>query len=429
MSNKGATRRDFVAGFATGAVVAATAAHGASHSAGPSQGLPTGADDRAYMLGILEKMAAPVLGLMSRGRLQRDWMPELSPTWDGRNPKVAYMECFGRLIDGLAPWLSLPNESTVEGRLRGRLREEALASYTHSVDPKSGDYLLWNAEGQPLVDSAFFTSALLRAPRTLWEPRESSTKRRVVEHVQGLRRVSPPYTNWLLFAAMNEAFLLSVGAQWDPMRIELALRKFGEWYVGDSWYADGERFHFDYYNSFVIHPMLTLILETLAARDIRFQSRLPIPDLHSVQIKRMQRHAEQMERLVGFNGELPPIGRSLTYRTAAHQVLGLLAWRKQLPASLPEGQARAATVAAQRRIFGDPTNFDEQGFLTLGFSCHQPSLANIYSNAGSMYIASESLLALGRAADDSYWICESLPWTTRLAYSGGEFPQDSYVSY
>jgi hypothetical protein len=374
-------------------------------------------------------MATPVLEPMSRGRLQREWTPELSPTWDGRNPKVAYLECFGRLIDGLAPWLSLPDEPTAEGRLRSKLREKARASYAHSVDPKSGDYLLWSAEGQPLVDSAFFTSALLRAPRALWEPLDGVTKRRIVEHIQGLRRVSPPYTNWLLFAAVNEVFLLSVGAQWDPMRIELAVRKFGEWYVGDGWYADGERFHLDYYNSFVIHPMLALILETLAAKNIQFQSRLPIADLLSVQIKRMQRHAEQMERLVGFNGELPPFGRSLTYRTAAHQVLGLLAWRKQLPESLPEGQARASTVAAQRRMFADPTNFNEQGFLTLGFSRHQPSLANIYSNAGSMYIASESLLALGRAADDSYWTCESLPWTTRLAYSGGEFPQDNYVTY
>lgn len=33
-----------------------------------------------------------------------------------------------------------------------------------------------------------------------------------------------------------------------------------EWYSGDAHYADGEEFHFDYYNSFVIHPMLTDIL-------------------------------------------------------------------------------------------------------------------------------------------------------------------------
>jgi hypothetical protein len=429
MANTGPTRREFVAGMATGTVLAPGIAAAAAPVLASKATLPSGQDDRAYMLEILAKMAVPVLERMARGRLQREWMPELSPTWDGRNSKVAYLECFGRLIDGLAPWLSLPDDESSEGKLRRGLREQAQAAYAHGVDPKSPDYLLWNAEGQPLVDSAFFTSAFLRAPAALWEPLEPVTKRRIIEHIQGLRRISTPYTNWLLFAAMNEAFLLAVGAQWDPVRIEFAVRKFEEWYVGDGWYADGERFHFDYYNSFVIHPMLALILETLAARNVKFQSRLPIPELLSVQVKRMQRHAEQMERLIGFNGELPPFGRSLTYRTGAHQVLGLLAWRKQLPASLQEGQARAATVAAQRRMFADPSNFDEKGFLTLGFARHQPSLANIYSNAGSMYIASESLLSLGRAADDVYWTCAALPWTTRLAYSGGEFPQDNYVSY
>jgi hypothetical protein len=435
MANKDPTRRDFVTGMAGGSLLSAGFA-GAAPAASPSApstpadaALPNGADDRRYMLGILERMATPVLGPMSRGRLQREWSPELSPTWDGRDARVAYMECFGRLIDGLAPWLALPAEQTAEGKLRRTLRDQARAACVHCVDPKSPDYLLWSAEGQPLVDSAFFTSALLRAPDALWAPLDAATKRRIIEHIQGLRRVSPPYTNWLLFAAMNEAFLLSVGAQWDPLRVELAVRKFGEWYVGDGWYADGERFHFDYYNSFVIHPMLALILETLAAKSVAFQSRLPVVELLALQIRRMQRHAEQMERLVGFSGEIAPIGRSLTYRTAAHQVLGVLAWRKQLPASLPEGQVRAATVAAQRRMFADATNFDARGFLTLGFSRHQPSLANVYSNAGSMYIASESLLALGRAADDTYWTCEPAPWTSRLAYSGGEFPPDNYVAY
>ena len=43
---------------------------------------------------------------------------EVSPTWDGRNKKVTYMECFGRLMAGLAPWISLPDDDTAEGRER-----------------------------------------------------------------------------------------------------------------------------------------------------------------------------------------------------------------------------------------------------------------------------------------------------------------------
>ncbi len=428
--NNGLERRDFLAAMAGGLAGGAVLASPSAMAQGVTSisALPDGAADRAYMLALLEKMATPVLGRMAQGRLQREWKLELSPTWDGRDPRVGYLEGFGRLIDGIAPWLALPDDATSEGRLRARLREQALQSYTHAVDPKSPDYLLWKGAGQPLVDSAYFTSALLRAPDTLWKPLDAKTKARIITEIQGLRRISPPYTNWLLFAAMNEAFLLSVGAEWDPVRLDLAIRKFEEWYVGDGWYADGVHFHFDYYNSYVIHPMLTQILEVLVATNASFNS-LGAKDRLPIQIKRMQRYAAQTERVIGPDGAYAAIGRSLTYRTAAHQPLGLLAWRRMLPLTLPAGQVRAATIAAQRRVFADPSNFDVDGFLTIGFTRHQPSLGDWYSNAGSMYIAAESLLSLGLPASDPYWTDAPKPWTMLLAYQGEDFPKDYYVDY
>lgn len=418
-------RRAILTGMATG--TAAFAAMPSLAKAGEAAPVAANADDRSYALALLERMASPVLSRMARGQLQAQWKPELSPTWDGRNPKVAFLEAFGRLIDGIAPWLALPDIDGAEGRLRARLREQALASYVHSVDPKSPDYLLWQAEGQPLVDSAYFTSALLRAPQTLWEPLDRTTKDRIIKEIQGLRRVAPPYTNWLLFAAMNEVFLLSVGAQWDPIRVDLALRKFSEWYVGDGWYADGEHFHFDMYNSYVIHPMLTQIWDVLVRCNARFNALDPKERL-AIQIQRMQRFGEALERMIGPDGAFPPVGRSLTYRTAVHQPLAYLAWRKLLHAKLPEGQVRAATMATQRRIFADPSNFDADGFLTIGFARHQPSLGDVYSNAGSMYITSESLLALGLPASDSYWTAPAQPWTMRKAYAVQDFPKDYYIA-
>ncbi len=418
-------RRAILTGMATG--TAAFAAMPSLANAGEAAPVAVDADDRSYALALLERMASPILSRMARGQLQAQWKPELSPTWDGRNPKVAFLEAFGRLIDGIAPWLALPDTDGAEGRLRARLREQALASYAHSVDPKGPDYLLWQAEGQPLVDSAYFTSALLRAPQTLWDPLDRATKDRIIKEIQGLRRVAPPYTNWLLFAALNEVFLLSVGAQWDPIRVDLALRKFSEWYVGDGWYADGEHFHFDMYNSYVIHPMLTQIWDVLVRCNARFNALDPKERL-AIQIQRMQRFGETLERMIGPDGAFPPVGRSLTYRTAVHQPLAYLAWRKLLHAKLPEGQVRAATMATQRRIFADPSNFEADGFLTIGFARHQPSLGDVYSNAGSMYITSESLLPLGLPASDSYWTVPAQPWTMRKAYEGQDFPKDYYIA-
>lgn len=390
--------------------------------------LPDGASDRGYAIDLLRRMAEPVLGRMARGRLRAEWSPELSPTWDGRNPGVAYLEAFGRLIDGIAPWLALPDDGSAEGRLRGRLRTQALESYTHSVDPRSPDYLLWRGHGQALVDSAYFTSALLRAPDTLWKPLDTRTKSRIVEEIKGLRRISPPYQNWLLFAAMNEVFLFSIGEDWDPMRVDLTVKKMLEWYVGDGWYGDGERFHFDYYNSYVMHPMLVQILATLAAGKPQFNNLKPAEELTRA-IKREQRYAEHLERMIAPDGSYAAIGRSLTYRTAVHQPLGHLAWKERLPDTLPAGQVRAATMAAQRRVFSDSSNFNADGFLTIGFARHQPGLGDIYSNAGSMYIASESLIALGLPANHDFWTAPPLPWTMRRAFAGEDFRKDYYVDY
>jgi hypothetical protein len=328
-------------------------------------------------------------------------------------------------MSGLAPWLTAPDDGTPEVAQRKKLTQWALQSFVHSVDPKSPDYLLWRKEAQPLVDSAYFSNALMRAPKQLWEPLDKTTKARIVTELKLLRRVAPPYQNWLLFAAMNEAFLLSIGEDYDPIRVNLALRKMTEWYVGDGWYGDGPRFHFDYYNSYVIHTMLVEILEVLVETNTNFNwPGGASKDLLDQAMKRMQRYGEHLERMISPEGSYPPVGRSVTYRTAVFQPLAWLAWRKLLPASLSEGRVRAALTAVHKRTFASPANFTEDGYLTLGFCGHQPNLANIYSNNGSMYITAESLLPLGLRASESFWAAPAEDWTAKRAYAGMPFAQD-----
>jgi len=409
-------RREFLASAVAGAV------------ATPVLGVP-GGSDRDTQLALLRRMAEPVLGAMAEGRLVRDFAVELSPSWDGRDRRVTYLECFGRLIAGIAPWIALPDDPSDEGRLRAKLRAQALACFEHSVDPASPDYLFWDpAAGQPLVDSAYYTAALMRAPEALWEPLATTTKKRIVERIKGLRAVSPPYTNWLLFAATNEAFLASIGEEYDPLRINIAVRKLNEWYVGDGWFADGERFAFDHYNGFVIQPMLLELLDVIVRHGVRMPNADP-PALLAQQIKRCQRYCEHLERMVSPTGSWPPVGRSITYRTGAFQPLALLAWRKQLPASLPEGQVRAVLAAAHHAVFAAPGNFTRDGWMTIGFAGHQPALGDRYSNNGSMYLASAGLLALGLPASDSYWTAPAQPWTQKRAFAGAAFVKDYRVDY
>lgn len=379
--------------------------------------------DRELWAGILYQMAAPVLSNMSEGKLQENMLVELSPTWDGRDKRVTYMECFGRLMAGLAPWLSLPDDDTAEGKQRKQLREWALKSYAQSVDPESKDYLLWRKEGQPLVDAAYIAESFLRGYDALWVPLDDLTKQRYIAEFQQLRRVDPPYTNWLLFSSTVECFLKKAGAQTDYYRITSALRKVDEWYVGDGWYSDGEDFAFDYYNSFVIHPMYVECLEVMTnggKQNIWNVKGGNFPNA----LKRMQRFGMILERFVSPEGTFPVFGRSITYRTGVLQPLALLSLRGWLPKELPAGQVRAAMTAVIQRMFGDNRNFNAEGYLTLGFNGSQPNISEWYTNNGSLYLASLAFLPLGLPADAPFWTDAPQPWTSKKAWGGEDFPKD-----
>ena len=213
------------------------------------------AGDRQYWCTLLYQMAEPVLSNMAKGELQKNMQTEFSPSFDNRNRKVLYMECFGRLMAGLAPWLTLPDDDTVEGQQRKQLKAWALESYKNAVDPESPDYLCWGIGGQNLVDAAYVAESFIRGYEALWQPLDETTKQRYISEFTKLRDIDPPYTNWLLFSSTIESFLAKAGAPYDQYRVNSAIRKTEEWYTGDGWYADGPHFSFDYYSSFVFHPM------------------------------------------------------------------------------------------------------------------------------------------------------------------------------
>ena len=374
-------------------------------------------DDREVWCETLYKIAEPVLKNMSRGELQKSMLVETSPSWDGRPVKVTYMECFGRLMAGLAPGLSLPDDDTAEGKMRKQLREWALSAYAHAVDPDSPDYLEWRRQGQPLVDAAYVAESFLRGYEALWLPLDSLTKQRYIAEFTQLRRVNPPYSNWLLFSATVESFLRKVGARHDEYRIVSSLRKIEEWYVGDGWYSDGPAFAFDYYNSFVIHPMYVECLE-LRARSKSGKNS------YEKALHRMQRYGEILERMISPEGTFPVFGRSITYRSAVLQPLAWLAWREELPAGLSEGQVRAAMTAVIERMFGGDQNFNEKGFLTLGFNGSQPEISDYYTNNGSLYLATVAFLPLGLPASHTFWTSAPEAWTSKKAWEGMPFPRD-----
>ena len=393
--------------------------------------------DREVWVDIMYQMAEPVLRNMAEGRLQQTMTLEnggleLSPTWDNRDKKVSYMECFARLMAGLAPWLSLPDDDTAEGAKRKQLREWALKAYANAVDPDSPDYLGWKSGGQTLVDAAYLVESLYRGYDALWKPLDEVTKQRYIKEIQGLRRYDPPYTNWLLFVGMEECFLMYVGADYDAFRIKMAMSKAEEWYVGDGLYSDGPSFAFDYYNAFVIQPMYVECLEMIAARrgNDTYLIRSKEAKMNGAKNrvaevrKRMQKYSVILERFISPEGTFPVVGRSIPYRMAVFQPLAQLAWRKQLPEELSDGQVRSGITAVAKNMFGRASNFNKQGFLTIGFVGNHPNVADWYTNNGSLYMTSLAFLPLGLPASDAFWTAPAEKWTSKKAWEGDDFPKD-----
>lgn len=378
--------------------------------------------DREYWCQQAYKMARPVLENMAKGELQKNMLVEVSPNWDGRSKKVTYMECFGRLMAGIAPWLSLPDDDTPEGQQRKELRTWALAAYRHAVDPASPDYLAWRGHGQTLVDAAYVAESFIRAYDALWLPLDSVTKRRYVEEFTQLRRIDPPYTNWLLFSATIESFLAKAGAPFDEYRVNSACRKVEEWYVGDGWYADGPHFAFDYYSSYVFHPMYLETLQNMV--DAKARTRIDYEKYRERALRRAQKFAIVLERFISPEGTFPVIGRSTPYRLAAMQPLALMAWYQQLPADLTNGQVRAALTKVMHRMMDQQNNYNQAGFLTIGFAGSQPNIADWYTNNGSLYMCSLAFMPLGLPASAPFWTDQPQPWTQVKAWGGQPFPKD-----
>jgi hypothetical protein len=398
----------------------------------PKSKEPTGADDRKFWVSLMQKIATPVLNNLSAGTLKANMPLEVSEAWDnvGRDKSAAYLEAFARLLVGIAPWLALPADDTEEGKLRKDFVKKAQLSIINCVNPQSPDYFLWKDDfeptakrGQPLVDAAYLAQAFIKAPKVLWDPLPATTKAQVIKEFTKLRSIIPPFNNWLLFTAMIETFFSSIGEVYDPLRINMAIRKIQEWYIGDGWYSDGTHFHFDYYNSFVIHPMLHEIMAVMVKKD---QVNLSDQELA---LKRMQRYGDILERFISPEGTYPAFGRSITYRVGVFQALSLLSLENKLPEHIKPAQVRSALTAVMKRMFTNQDVFDKQGWLTLGYAGHQPNIAEGYSNTGSMYITSLVFLPLGLPATDTFWTAPYTQWSSAKAWSGKPFKQDHAVDF
>ena len=387
---------------------------------------------REYWVKKLTQIVDPVLVNLSNNTLKQN-MPVEQVSKDSRYP-VTHLEAFGRTIDGISGWLSLPADDTKEGKLRAEYQDLTVKAITNAMNPSSPDYLSLQGQNktaikkthndhQPIVDAAFFAHGLLRCKNTLWGKFDSVTKQRIIDELKATRRIRPYESNWLLFSAMVEALLLELTGECDYTPVDYAIIRHREWYKGDGWYGDGPDFHFDYYNSIVIQPLLLDILSVMKKHGRDYEG------FYDIQLKRSIRHADQLEKLISPEGTYPVIGRSMTYRFGIFQALCQIAAMKKLPEYIKPAQVREALTKVLKRQLVKET-FDKDGWLRLGFCGHQPIMADPYISTGSLYFCTVFFLPLSLPADDSFWSDKPEKWSSvRMWEQDKNVHRDYNVAY
>lgn len=374
--------------------------------------------NRDQWLEWMLQIGKPVLEALAERKL-KERMP-IQSKQAGRE-EYTYLEALGRLLVGMAPWLELSGLSGKEEEQRSMMVHLAREAIDAATDPLSPDFMNFAKGYQPIVDTAFLSHAMIRAPKELLNGLDVRVKQNVANCLKATRSRKPPYNNWLLFAAMTETALHQLGEDWDPMRIDYALKKHQEWYLGDGVYGDGPEFHWDYYNGFVIQPMLVDILQTMG-------SQLPDSEhLVADVIHRAARHASQQERLISPEGTFPPTGRSLAYRFGVFQLLSQAVLQGWLPTEIAPNQVRCALTAVIRRMIEEPGTFDTDGLLRIGFCGDQEGIGEGYISTGSLYLCTSVFLPLGLPPEHPFWHGEA-DWTSKRAWAGRPFPIDKHLN-
>jgi hypothetical protein len=261
----------------------------------------------------------------------------------------------------------------------------------------------WNGTPQPIVEAANLAFGLALCRERLWDRLDGKLRDQLADWLAHHAIKHGSDNNWLLFTAVIEAFVRSVGYDVPGGHAQPDVDRLESWYLGDGWYNDGpisaatgHGNRVDHYNSWVIQTFLWQWYELTEQPDERrelFRARLG-------------EFADSYALLFAADGSPLHQGRSLTYRQA---VLGGL-WAAGLA-----GVGSEAPGATRRLASGVLRHFTDlgvgvEGPPTLGRGATEfLPMCQVYSGPGSPYFAGMGFLGLAAPADHPLWTSPEQP--------------------
>ena len=359
---------------------------------------------------ILFKISLPVLDGFLNETIKNEFHIQYSTHLDKNtieNNNVVFIELFCRTILGLSGYLN-----NIEDEEHNFILNKVLKCF----DIVFNGYIIFDCKDQLLVEMANLVLSFYYCP-LLWKNINNATKNNIIKVMKKAYNYNPHDNNWILFSCIVGIFLYKNKYINNIIKIYTNIRNFENFYVGDGWYKDGNDFHMDYYNSYVILPFLCEIYKQL-------DNKTKYEDT----FEKLVRHSEFLERLISSDGSFPVFGRSAVYRTAIFHALVYSCFNQKISSNLTFGQIRSGLTEVIKKVFvNNLLNFNEKGFLNLGFSSFQPQIADKYSNSGSVYFSLLVFLPLGLNKNHDFWSSENEEWSQKKLWSGKSINKDAFL--
>lgn len=359
--------------------------------------------NRVLWIDFLREVVPPVLTSLSQ-------MPIVQHQDAGREAS-SQAEALSRVLAGIAPWLNAPIDDPAEAGEKEFFMGSA-------VEALILFFVAQKACQQSVIDAGYFCQAFLRCPK-LWQRLPQPTQLRFTRWVKQAQAFLPIANNWIVMAALSEAFLYSIDKRFDPMRIDYALRALDGWYKGDGVYGDGKFLQNDYYNSIVIHPGLLDILDAVKGYNEEWDAFYPRV------LKRAARYSVVQERMISPEGTYPIVGRSAMYKLGCFHSLAHSVYLGYYPGSRP-----AVQYALTQALNTQRGTLMQGHWLSMGFMGGKwLELAETYVSTGSLYAICLVLPILAIPESDPFWSADFEGWTQYNAWAGLSVNRDTCIDY
>jgi len=314
-----------------------------------------------------------------------------------RGYSISGLEGFARVAPLLGAWVHSGRSHWVyvgAGNKNADLVTFIRLAILAGTDPRNPGY--WGDMGendQRIVEAADIARVLWLTRDQIWVKLPRSQQEQVVQWLLQTRgAVISARNNWLLFPAVVEAFLKSVGVEkrgeygsyWEFKKSS---------YRTNGWFSDGPGGPVDFYNAWGISYDLYWI-------------HIMDPELDRSFLDSALRESGKLTAYLIAPTGIPIMGRSICYRTAIPSPL--IAASFLFPNQVDSGLARRALDLTWRYFLAH--HGLRSGGLTMGYYDNDVRLVDLYTGPGSCHWGLRSLtLALMVPAQHPFWTSPQRP--------------------